>query len=65
MKNLSLWHNYIAHDCIPEVTMMTETNILGWMSATLLVSVAVNEFHITETPSKSHIINVRYSIKIL
>jgi hypothetical protein len=26
-KNLSSWHNYIAHDYMPEVTMIRETKI--------------------------------------
>ena len=35
------------------------------MSARLLVSVVVNEFHITQTPSKSDTINVKYSMRRL
>jgi hypothetical protein len=44
-----------------EVTMMTETKKLSWMSAMLLVSVAANLFHIRETLSKSDLINVKCS----
>jgi hypothetical protein len=35
------------------------------MSASSLLSVAVNEFHITETPFKSDMIHVKYSMRTL